>query len=343
MPSSIRRRLSLTLLLIGAAPATGWGQAEVYRFTGRATIYDLVGTVSLSAGEGQTTVTVQRRGADAGQLRVTHDDERLVVIFPGSHIVYQPMGPRSESTLDVRDDGTFNDRGGGGHRVRVTGSGSGTEAWADLAVSIPRGAEVTVNVGIGAVKARNVDGRLHISTASADVTAEGTAGSLSVDVGSGDVHLDGATGDVKLDTGSGDITIERADATMDIDTGSGDIKVQSLSGQHAHLEAGSGDITVARATVPDLELETGSGDIEATLNGTVDRLSLNTGSGSATLHLPADLGAQLHIETGSGDIETDFPVTITHKEHGALTGRIGDGHARIQIETGSGDVELRRE
>ena len=55
MPSSIRRRLSLTLLLIGAAPATGWGQAEVYRFTGRATIYDLVGTVSLSAGEGQTT------------------------------------------------------------------------------------------------------------------------------------------------------------------------------------------------------------------------------------------------------------------------------------------------
>ena len=95
----------------------------------------------------------------------------------------------------TRRSGTHN-RGG---RVRITGSGSGLEAYADLVISVPEGKSVNVYLGVGDITASNVKGDLRLDTSSGRVDVTGTKGDLSVDTGSGDVKVTGASGSADLD------------------------------------------------------------------------------------------------------------------------------------------------
>ena len=74
----------------------------------------------------------------------------------------------------------------------------------------------------------------------------------------------------------------------------------------------------------------------------VDNLEVDTGSGSVTVSLPADAGAEIDIESGSGGIDLDFPVTVRRASKDHVVGRVGDGRGRIAIDTGSGRIRLLR-
>ncbi len=89
-------------------------------------------------------------------------------------------------------------------------------------------------------------------------------------------------------------------------------------------------------------LDTGSGSIEIELLTDVDRLEVDTGSGSITVYAPADLGAEVEIETGSGGIDLDFPVEVRTVRRDHVVGTIGDGRGEINVDTGSGSVRLLR-
>ena len=147
MPSPVR--LSLLLLALPASLAA----QQQYSLTGnRVAIYNLAGQATLSAGSGSAVVvTVTPGGAQAGQLTVQQgphrDRESLRVIYPDQTIVYRGMGAGSRTELRVNDDGTFDDEPNrGNRRVRIVGSGSGVEAHADLAVSVPAGRSVALHL-----------------------------------------------------------------------------------------------------------------------------------------------------------------------------------------------------
>src|SRR5207253_4099781 len=125
-------------------------------------IYNLVGELRVEAGTGSdVTVEVQRQGADAAKLEIQtgplRDRETLRVIYPDDVIVW-PEGGRGgwNTTMHVRDDGTFGDDKGGRHHgwsrdgreVRISGrSRDGLEAYADLRVSVPTGKNVALYLG----------------------------------------------------------------------------------------------------------------------------------------------------------------------------------------------------
>jgi lia operon protein LiaG len=69
---------------------------------------------------------------------------------------------------------------------------------------------------------------------------------------------------------------------------------------------------------------------------------IDTGSGSATLTLPADLDATVELETSSGDISVDFPVEIGRWEQDEVRGTIGTGRGKIHVDTGSGNITIRK-
>jgi lia operon protein LiaG len=314
-------------------------------------IYNLAGRMSVVGGTGSDVVVeVTRGGADAGRLRIETGArgqwQTLRVIYPSDRIVYPRLGGwGSRTSLNVDDDGYFNDSGnrGGRDRVEIRGSGSGMEAWADLRVIVPRGKRVAVHLAAGEATVSNVDGDLEIDVSAASITTEHTRGRLLLDTGSGSVRVTDAQGTVNLDTGSGSVTVSdiRGDE-LRMDTGSGSITARNVEVGSLIADVGSGGVRLSGIKAARLSLDTGSGATDVELLTDVEEVTVDAGSGSVSLRLPANAGAEVDIETGSGGIETDFPIEVTRMERNSLRGRLGDGKGRIRIDSGSGRVRLIR-
>jgi len=338
------------LALLGLAGHTHAESVERYTVTGAdVSLYDLAGAVKLQGGaSGPVVVQVTRGGADAAKLVVLTGEiggsSTLRVRFPADHVRYRGLAHAGNSSLEVRDDGTFGDDrpGFGGRRVTISRDGGGLEAWADLAVSVPRGQNFTLHLAVGAVTVSNVDGRLRVDTAAGPVSTTGTRGSLSIDTGSGEVISMGAQGDVKIDTGSGAVEVTGArGGELSIDTGSGHVSVDDARVDHLHVDTGSGAVAVRALQSPNVDLDTGSGGIDIDLAGDIESLLADTGSGHVTLAVPRSLGATFEVSSSNGGIEIEVPHESTHVERDEARGRIGDGRGRIRLESGSGSVRIR--
>lgn len=348
------RGTALALAALGTAlAATGAGAQERFTLRGeRAAVYNLAGEVRVEAGSGsEVEVEVARGGADAGALRLERGErggaEALVVVYPGDRVVYDRMGRGSNTSLNVRRDGTWGhgDRGilGGGRRVTIAGSGSGTEAHADLVVRVPAGRTLTVHQAVGAVAVTNVRGDLTVRTASAAVRASGTRGQLLVDVGSGSVEVRDAEGDIDLDTGSGSVRVDGVRGErLHVDTGSGGVRGAGVEMEEILVDVGSGGVNLDGVAAREVDVDTGSGSVQLSLVRQARRVHVDTGSGGVRLALPEGYDAELEIDTGSGGIDVDLPLEARRASRSHLTGRLGSGGGQIEIDTGSGGVRLTR-
>jgi lia operon protein LiaG len=336
------------LALIGTFGGPAADSNEHYSLSGSdIALYDLAGVARLEPGSGSSVqVQVNRGGADAARLDVRISPiggrQTLCVRFPSDHVTYPAIGG-SRSTVRVRDDGTFGDGGDeGDHRVTISGHGGDFEAWADLAVSVPRGQRLVLHMGVGDIAVSNVDGDLKLESSSGVISTTGTRGKLRADTGSGMVVVHDAQGEVSLDTGSGGVEVSRVKGTeLSVDTGSGHVTVDEAKVDHLHVDTGSGSVGVRGLDAPRVELDTGSGGIDVDLGGDVESLTADTGSGHVTLMVPRSLGATFELSSSSGQIEVGVPHESTHLERGEARGRIGDGRGRIRLESGSGSVRIR--
>ena len=337
----------LSTFVSGAASAQ---QSERFRLSGDNTaVYNLAGDLRVVGTTGpDVIVEAVRGGDDSARLRFDRkavaDREALIVRYPGNRVVYRGAGWRGNTTVTVRDDGTFFGGTRGGDRVRISSGGGGTEAHADLTVHVPAGRKVALYLAVGKVDVSNVNGDILIDVASASVRAARVRGALNIDTGSGAVRVDGMTGsDLVIDTGSGSVDFAGIEAeTVLIDTGSGSVEGSGVVARSVNIDTGSGRIDVARVTSEDVVLDTGSGGVTVGLDSDVDRLRVDTGSGGVRVTLPANAGAELEIETGSGGIEVDVPVRTRRSGRGHFSGTVGDGRGRIEIDTGSGGVRISR-
>lgn len=349
MRKMLASALALATATTAAVPAAALAQ-EVHRVAGGAVaLYNLAGHARVVRGSGsEVVVRVTRGGADADDLRIEtgrlDGRETLRIIYPDDEVVYPEMGRRSSTTQRVSDEGTFSDGGNrGGRRVRIRGSGSGMEAWADLEVEVPPGVDFELYLAVGEAEANGIEGRVRIDTGSGSVEARNITGALTVDTGSGRIVVSGVRGDLDLDTGSGSIDVsDVAGGRVRMDTGSGRVEGSDIQADELIVDTGSGGIELTAVTSSRVGLDTGSGSVDVELLTDVEVLDVDTGSGSVTVRVPADLGARVDIETGSGGIDLDFPVEVRSVRRDRVSGTIGDGEGRIVIDTGSGSVRLLR-
>jgi lia operon protein LiaG len=347
-----------TVIVVGAAliafaPAATSQAPQRYTVAGDdVAIYNLAGVMRVEGGPaGDVVVEVTRGGDDAAKLQVETGPiggrQTLRVIYPDDDIIYAALGYHSSSTLDVRDDGTFNDDHhvfGRGHRVRIRGDGSGLDAHADLRILVPAGRRIAVYLAVGKMTATNVNGDVKLDVSSADVSASGMRGSLTVDAGSGDVRVSDVAGDLNLDTGSGNVVASgvRGDDLL-FDTGSGDVTLDHVEGRSLKIDTGSGNADATAVKADDLLIDTGSGDVTLELLAGGGSINIDTGSGGVNLTLPADYGADVVLDTGSGEIDLGgIPVTVRKIAEDHIEGRIGSGTGRLHVDTGSGDVRLKK-
>jgi lia operon protein LiaG len=319
-------------------------------------IYDLAGHVQVEQGTGNdVTVEITLVGHDAKKLSIDVGELRgrntLRIRYPDDDIIYPDLGDWSSSEFRINSDGTWggndrddDDRGSGGHRVRIKGSGRGTEAWADIKILVPAGKDVAVYTGVGKLGATHVNADLRLSASSGHITVDGTKGNLIASAGSGGVEVHSASGDeVRVSTGSGgvratDVTGKR----LKLSTGSGGVTGSGLASDELNVSVGSGTLRIDDVRSPDVHLSAGSGGIHAGFASPVKSLDVSNGSGGVTVTLAGAVNAEVDVTTGSGGINSDFPITVNRMERHQLRGQIGDGSGHIRIRSGSGSVQLRK-
>lgn len=338
-------RLALPALA-AAALASPLAAQRTERFTleGReAAVHNLLGEVTVAAGSGNAVVVeITRGGQDADELRITRSGDAVRVVYPGNEFVYARLGARSRTDLQVRRDGSIGGGPGGSRRVTVRGTGSGTRAYADIRVLVPRGRTVSVHQGVGEVQVTGVEGGVEVETSSAGVRTQGTRGALEVKVGSGGVDVRDAEGEVTVHTGSGGVRLDNVRSnTLNVRAGSGAVNGSGLRVQTLDVAVGSGGVDLDEVQARGVTVETGSGSVELGLTTDAD-VTVETGSGGVTVTVPSSFGAALDIDTGSGGISVDLPVTNRRSGRNSLTGTVGDGNGRMEVDTGSGGVRIRR-
>lgn len=338
----------------GAVPGTvvpaPLAAQEVHRLNGpQVAIYNLAGAVQVVSGNGsQVVVEVSRGGADASRLSIETgrigDHETLRVLYPDDRVVYREGGRGSNTTMRVRRDGTFFGGRGGGDRVRISGRGGGLEAHADLTVRVPQGVEVAVNLGVGEGRVRDIEAGVTFRTGAGNVDVADVEGRVDVDTGSGAVTISDVRGEVNVDTGSGSVVLEQLTGSrVSVDTGSGRIGGRDLTVEELVVDTGSGRIDLEDVSAARIGCDTGSGAVRLDLTEDVDRLMVDTGSGSVVVAVPAGFGAVLDLSSGSGRVSVDVPdVEAVESKRRHFRGSVGDGDGRVVIDTGSGGITLRR-
>ncbi len=263
-------------------------------------LVNLAGSVTILPNDGPAfEVDVAVRGKDGTRetVRIETSDgpqAKLVLRYPldkEDRFVYPPMGHGSTTVFehsrgDHEKQEWVRELFGGerGHRVRVTGRGAGTEAYADLTVRVPRGSKLQTGLAVGGYQVDGVEADLTLFSMSGDATLRRVRGGVRVDTGSGDVEIAKVSGSLSVDTGSGDLELaltRMGDGRYELDTGSGEILLRVPSDASARVEA-----------------STGSGSIHLDVNdAVVERLKED----EATFQL-GDGRAQVRLQTGSGSI-----------------------------------------
>ena len=263
-----------------------------------------------------TTVSLARRGEAnlsliAGRVTVRGWDRgeaRVRAESEGAALRFEHSGSR----IALREDGRSRSRGDD-TRYDVT---------------VPYGTRLVVRTTSGDVSTLDVRGEVEVGTTSGDVRIENASGRTLFESVSGEVTGRGLAGPVRGRSVSGEVTLERVTGDVEVETVSGEIELNQVRAAFVRLETVSGDVGF-------------TGPLDR-----AGRYEFNSHSGTITLALPADAGAQVSVETFSGDLDTAFPLTLTPNDRGGRPRRfefsLGGGGARLTAESFSGDVVLRR-
>ncbi len=187
--------------------------------------------------------------------------------------------------------------------------------------SFPRRGAVVVDVALPA------GSRLHASSASANITADGQYGDCKFASASGDLEVGSVVGNLKADTASGGIAVAVVNGSASVSTASGDVVIGDLDGDvkfraasgslmvtrlhgNVNVQAASGDVTVATAVNGGVSVQTSSGEVVVGIaEGTAAQLDLRTRSGKVRNSLAASDGPAngdetlvVHARTASGDV-----------------------------------------
>jgi DUF4097 and DUF4098 domain-containing protein YvlB len=176
-----------------------------------------------------------------------------------------------------------------------------------MVVLVPRGAQVKVVTGNGAVKVEGGGREVQATTGNGRVSVAGTDGLVRVTTGNGDVDVRDAKGSVKVTTGNGRVTVTTSEGPVEARSGNGSIDVRMSS---------------LRAR---------------------EDMSFHTGSGDVRLTLPAGYSGELDASTGNGEVTSDFDLKLKGRMNPRrIRATIGEGGPMLRLTTGNGRLELRK-
>lgn len=240
--------------------------------------------------------------AGAVHLAATERDDTVVDI--------RPRDPERGSDVRAAEQARVDFHKGSlvvtaGRKVLSLGRGGAVR----IDIALPTGSRLDLSSASADIDAEGVYSECRCATASGAVRVATVTGNIKADSASGDIAIGDVAGDARIATASGDASIDRVDGDVKFQAASGSLAIGTLRG-HARHQAASGSVTVGVGVSGALSAQTGSGEVEVGIpEGTAARLELKTHSGTVGNGLQATGGPAdgdetfaVHARTGSGDI-----------------------------------------
>jgi DUF4097 and DUF4098 domain-containing protein YvlB len=247
---------------------------------------------------------------------------------------------------------------------------------ADLDVSIPRKAALTVASKRGDVSVMGRDASVDISNQKGDVSVEDVTGNVNLNLDrssarvtniAGDVSVDGHSNEVSLNDIKGfarlngefaeSLKLSKIGKTVTFKSSRTDLEFAKLDGD---LDLDQGDLRAKDLAGPlrlvtrskDINLEGVSGDARVeNENGSIDfqlasagNVQIDNRSGDIKVMVPDKVGFKVDARSRGGEVQTDFDkLKIENGDSsGTLSGTIGSGIARLVHNNEHGTIELRK-
>ena len=258
-----------------------------------------------------------------------------------------------------------NTRGAGDHGVT-----------ADLNVSIPRKAPVTIASQRGDVNVMGRDGSLEISNQRGEVNVDDVNGDVTLNMDRSSVRASQISGDVLISGRSNDVTLtdvkgaarlsgefmesvklSKIGKSVKFNSSRTDMEFGKLEGD---LDLDSGDLRASGLTGPlrlttrskDVTLEGVSGDVRVQdENGAVEMQLKSPGNvqvdnrhGDITVGVPEKVGFKVDARTHGGEVQSDFAELKPNNsdEQGIATGMVGNGAIRLVLNSEHGTIAIRK-
>jgi DUF4097 and DUF4098 domain-containing protein YvlB len=247
---------------------------------------------------------------------------------------------------------------------------------ADLDISIPRKAALTIASKRGDVSVIGRDGMVDITNQKGDVSVEDVDGNVNLNLDrssarvtniSGDVSVDGHSNEVSLNDIRGfarlngefseSLKLSKIAKTVSFKSSRTDLEFSKLDGD---LDLDQGDLRAKDLAGPlrlvtrskDVNLEGVSGDARVSNeNGSVDfelasagNVQIDNRSGDIKVTVPDKVGFKVDARSRGGEVQSDFDKLKIENDdnNGTLTGTIGSGIARLVLNNEHGTIELRK-
>ncbi|HEX4212619.1 MAG TPA: DUF4097 family beta strand repeat-containing protein [Candidatus Dormibacteraeota bacterium] len=223
---------------------------------------------------------------------------------------------------------------GGRHEVLIdVPRGHSRQPEVGVAITVPAGAEVTVQVASADVTLRGRLGSLDVRGASGDVEVDEVTGNARVELASGDVRIGSVAGDLRSVTASGDLRAGRVGGRAELESASGDVTVAELD-QGARLRTASGDVRVEAAGAG-INAQSTSGDVVV---ATVREGTFEVRSTSGDVEIGVATGSRVDVEADSRSGRCSSEIPLDQGSSGGGEGPL----VTIRARTLSGDVRIRR-
>jgi DUF4097 and DUF4098 domain-containing protein YvlB len=252
---------------------------------------------------------------------------------------------------------------------------------ADLTITVPATAPVTVMSNRGDVRVASVKAPVSVTANHGDVTFTAITGQANARINNGDssfsahaitgpVSIQGHARDLSFSEISGPASmngeffgtthLQHITGNVLFHTSRTELRLARLDGEieispNADLSADQavGPLTLATRN-RNITLDRVAGDVSVTnRNGTVDltsapplgNISIENRNGSVNLTLPEQAGFSVQAETTNGDLENDFSISQQGNEdsnHKTYNGVVGKGGPLVRVTTSQGDIALKK-
>ena len=244
----------------------------------------------------------------------------------------------------------------------------------NLEVTVPSGAQVTVNAGRGDVTADGMGTGINITAQRGDVRLNSITGATLVHFAKGDLTAHNLQGDVTAEGSCGDVTVtdvkggvslscqyfndmhlQQISGAVRLRTSRTDVQVAQLPGDLAlnddalsvtqakgavHVVTHSRDIDLTEI-YGDTFVEDRDGSISIAPAG-VFGVEAHNAKGDVAITLPPNASAAVMGRSHNGDIVTDYPLDISGDQDKTVSGRVGSGTAKIVLSADNGDLRIKR-
>ena len=168
------------------------------------------------------------------------------------------------------------------------------------------------------------------------------AGDVSIETVQGAVRIRNVTGRIAASSTQGLVTVTGSHGTLTVETVNDGIEIMNHEGEIT-AEGVNGAVTLTGIRSGSVLAETMNGDIR--FDGEIrdgGRYRFETHNGDLIVAVPAGTNASVSIDTYNGEVEADFPIQLrSSRDRQSVTFDIGRGGARLELSSFGGAIRLR--